>query len=262
MNKITNVFALLALFFTSACHISKSAEAEKPETNTETVLSAISPLPTPELKTDIKSSQIESLPSVWVGGISFENGVLSSDGVWSGGDDTPPDIPESQGGLKIGTSYEVDVMNCGGFLGSAKVMFVKEGGFPPDWLLKFVPETIAADAAEKVRVCKENSETISSDAFAVMPRNTKRQSVKIGKVNTKKIFASLPKEIKENLNKYSKDLREKNNLSLKTDNWTDIDGDGNIDLLEVSGRCGDFKCGSILYLVKGKWIKIGHWTPA
>lgn len=259
MNKITKILAVFVLFWVSACPISKSAEAEKSETATKILVSENSPAPTPVLKTETKLPQINESPRVWVGAIFLDNETLNGDGVWSGGDATPTDLPKSQGGLKLGTSYEVDVMNCAGFLGSAKVVFAKEGGFPPNWLLKFNTETIAADAKEKIKTCRKNSDASSSDAFAIAPQNAERRNIKIGKIDTKKLFASLSEDTQKWLkNKYASAVHKSGDLSLEEDHWTDIDGDGKIDLVfAFTNYDEEHSSGVIMMLVNGKWKDIG-----
>lgn len=264
------ILVLSSLIFISGCNYSTNVNAQKAETVNQ-IVTTNTPINS-SLEQDTNFSKSDSkLPRIWVGLISSDNGSInSSNVVWTAGDDTAPDIPESEGGIKIGTEYDVDIMNCGGYLGSGKIAFVEEGGFPPNWSLKFTSETIAADAVEKVEQCDGNPQDkfVDGEAFAIAPQNANRQNNKIGKVDTRKLFASLPGEIKKQLNnKLNAKTREKNNLSLTYnslpgDKWTDIDGDGNIDLIELSINCGEYKCGLIMYLVDGKWIKIGEVQPA
>ena len=265
------IFALLSLLSALGCNVSKNVDAQKQKVGGE-IVTANSPADS-NLKQNVNSSKFDSeLPRVWVGFISSDSGhINSSNSVWTAGDDTPPDIPESEGGIKIGTEYDVDIMNCGGYLGSGKIAFIKEGGFPPNWSLNFSPETIADDGLKKIKQCDYNQKDGFADgeAFAIAPQNRNRQSIKIGQIDTRKLFASLPTEMKKLLNdKYNVKTREKNNLSLTNnlsipgDNWTDVDGDGQIDLIELSINCGEYECGLILYLLKGKWIKIGEVQPA
>ncbi len=146
-------------------------------------------------------------------------------------------------------------------MGSGKIAFVEEGGFPPNWRLKFTPETITTDGVEKIHQCDADQKDglIDSSAFAVTPRNEDRKTIKIGKVDTKKLFASLSKDTQKWLNnKYGSDIREKNNLSLKNDNWTDIDGDGKIDLVfAFTNYDEEHSSGAIMLLVNGEWKDIG-----
>lgn len=169
------------------------------------------------------------------------------------------------------TSIKVDIMNCAGYLGSGIAQY--DSGRGTGWKIQeILPETEAADSSEKIKQCSgknvsEDESFIMGNAFAVESQTDERSNIKISEVDTRRLFASLPEDIRNWLNDKSNlgesGTREKDNLSSSShDNWTDIDGDGEIDLIEVSANCGKYECGAILYLVKGKWIKIGSWIPA
>ena len=156
-------------------------------------------------------------------------------------------------------------MNCAGYLGSAKIALVE--GL---WKLTFIPETVSPDAQEKTAACKQPIDGGNNPAFAVAPRDSNRKNIKIGNVDTRKLYASLPdtkrKWLEEEKKIYKTNPefrdREKGNLTLRQDDWTDTDGDGKIDLVSISAVCekGDSEgtsCSSILMLIDGKWIKVG-----
>jgi len=59
-------------------------------------------------------------------------------------------------------------------------------------------------------------------------------------------------------NKYASDIHKSGNLSLKEDNWTDINGDGKIDLVfAFTNYDEEHSSGVIMLLVNGKWKDIG-----
>ena len=267
MNKITFILFLLSLTIVPACNVSTNAGAEPSasnNSNAEVLRNNVSEADTPQLKFhQINSKQ----PLVWTAAISFNNGTVESDGFFSEGDAVEAEFP---GGAKLGTVIEVDVMNCGGFLATGKITYIDEDGekgFPAGWKLKIVPETLAADAQEKIKMCHFAAEfPYLSNVFAVAPRNDKRKNIKIGKVDTRKLFASLDTETKQRANMPHKEIiREKNKLTLSNDNWTDIDGDGQIDLVKMSAACSiesAYTCSSLLLLINGNWKEIGFITPA
>ena len=96
------------------------------------------------------------------------------------------------------------------------------------------------------------------------------QKKKIGKVNTKNLYDSLAQSIAE-MKKAEKSADEitpqikgtKGDLSLQDDNWTDLDGDGQIDLVSFHDTPCDEKdtCTWIFRLVDGKWKEIGYIFP-
>jgi len=172
------------------------------------------------------------------------------------------------------SGVEVDLMNCGGYLASGRLYSSDEkSNFPPpNWRLKIALATIAKDVEAKIKKCSFYSmeqiaagEKFTSPVFVVAPQKDTRRNITVGEVNTKEIFRSLPKEIKEILN--SKVAlaagRTKDDLSiLQNDNWTDLDGDGQIDLIDVSIPNEKQSSGMVLLLVKGKWQVISRTQPA
>lgn len=178
--------------------------------------------------------------------------------------------------FKARGGIDVDLMNCGGYLASGRLTgSVDSTSSVPDWNLKISPETIAEDAEAKIKKCDANNyegadittkDPALSNAFAVTPSNKKRREIVIGDTDTKKVFASLPKVTKEWANskvniEYWK--REKSNLTLGRDNWTDLDGDGKIDLVSIFAYTDEeHGSGAVLLLVKGKWKEIGSSQPA
>ena len=265
---IRAIFAvfLLGLAVLSGCEGATNVGAQKnvSNSNTEILVSNVGGAETPLPIHQIKTKQ----PLIWVGAVWLNEAALESPGYFSGGDAVDEEFP---GEIALGTTVEVDVMNCAGFLATAKITYTdiipgKEKGFPPGWHLKVVPEKVASDMQEKIKTCGYDSKSPDyGEAFAVAPPDDKRKNIKISEIDTRKLFSSLNKETKVMANTTEKYVgREKNNLTLKNDSWTDIDGDGQIDLVEVSGNCGnkDYTCTLVFLLINGKWKEIGNIGPA
>lgn len=270
MMKYTFFFAVSLLFVFSVCSCSSgtmtvksSPNAEKtPIANTNAMVNSNNVTKTKSFDlTKIKSEH----PLVWVGAVSFENETLSSENVnWTLGDEAVEEKIEKD------EVIIVDIMNCAGYLGSGSISYsTKIENIVPEWRLTFSIQTVASDALDKIKKCSktppDNEAFQSSEAFAVAPTNDQRKNIKTSKVDTQKLFASLPADVKKWLNS---DInvkiweRPKNNLSLISDNWTDVDGDGQIDLIQVYGyNDEEHGHGIILYLDKGKWKEIGGISP-
>lgn len=245
-------------------HLNVEAE-DKSSLPANTTLPAKKVIPTPT--PDFKVSKVESkLPLVWIGGFEEESlRVPKANGnVWNNGNYNEDNHPEY---TRIGTSIEVDIMNCAGYLISGRLNNVDLLG----WRLETIPETAARDAAKKLKQCAGSDKKFpDNDAFAVAPQNKNRKDIKIEAVDTRKLYASLPRKSREWLEenkkiyKFSSSYRrkEKKNLTLRDDNWTDTDGDGKIDLVEISAVCDKddsegTTCSSILMLINGKWVEVG-----
>lgn len=272
-NDVISVFLLINLLLVSACssdrHIiagtddnlslKENRSNTVPINNTNTLQN--------QDKTS-KLSKVESKqPLVWIGTVSAENmeAAKANGNVWSNAK-----LDDDEKYNKIGTAVEVDIMNCAGFLISGKLKKEDDYG----WVLETMPGTAAEDAVNKIKQCDPDSDSRfpNGNAFAVAPRDNERQNIKIGKVDTRRLFASLPEKEKKWLNKKLNLPREfqreeKANLTLRDDNWTDLNGDGEIDLLMLTTVCraddseGD-ECGRVFLRAKGKWVEIGSTMKA
>lgn len=170
------------------------------------------------------------------------------------------------------SGIEVDLMNCGGYLASGRIYSSDEkSNFPqPNWRLKIEAATIAKDVESRIKKCspyvaeKSAEDVFSSEIFAVAPRKETRKNITIGDVDTKKLFRSLPQTVQNSLNHKSaiEAGRVKDDLSIDRDNWTDLDGDGEIDLINVSVPNEKQSQGIVLLLTKGKWTIISRTQPA
>lgn len=216
-------------------------------------------------------------PMVWAGSVDFEDGKIKSEVIWSFDEAEianaeNPQIPHNRFRnhdypfVEKNEVVMVDVMNCAGYLGSGKISYKTINDSMFEWKLTFIKETIAPDALEKAKRCNftSKSEFISSGAFAIAPQDNKRKAIEIGKVDTKKLFSSLSKETQKWLkNRYGSKVHKSGELSLDSDDWTDIDGDGRIDLIKVwTDTDEEHSRGLILMLINGKWKEIYSDVPA
>ena len=145
---------------------------------------------------------------------------------------------------KRDVGFEVDVMNCGGYLFSAVITYRYDERFKENLSsYRIMPETVAADAEQKIIHCSRSitDESISpySDTIMIAPRSSKRQNVNSENIDTKSVAASLPQEVRQWLNLKTKQNCEreiKNDLSIEEgDFWVDTEGDGKIDWVEIKG---------------------------
>jgi len=122
--------------------------------------------------------------------------------------------------------------------------------------------------------------------FGIAPKNSKRKNIKIARVDTKKLYKALLKDIDQAVaeakrtgksakinDKAEVDIPEeeqesligepKAKLLLEDDNWTDMDGDGQIDLIEFhDSPCSEKQtCTSIYQLIGGRWKEIAYIYP-
>ena len=195
--------------------------------------------------------------------------VLSSVGVRNGrielNDFWGHEENDDEAKLYPADNVEIDIMNCAGYLGSATTTYRMEGGMRK---AKLIEKTVAKDAVEKIKQCESNNEMSGNKVFGIAPRDDKRKSIKINKVDTKKIYNSLIKDVTE-LKKIADSEKDtmaeitgaKGKLSLGEDNWTDLDGDGQIDLIEFHDTpCENENdtCTWIFRLIDGKWKDIDY----
>lgn len=237
------LFALLASG-TNLCGPAASQKIDPPPA------ANISPTPLAEKSVPVQVKDI----SVWSGAVSVINVVEGTDPnvVWVNDELNEPELQ------KTGSFADVDVMNCGGFIASGKMARNERG----EMRLKIAPGNYAADAADKIKQCAEREESeekfITSKAFAVAPGNAQRKVIKTAKVVTKKVFESLPADARESHGKKRIDL------SQMTDIWADLDGDGTIDIVEISATSEEESGRGVILLrgTGGTWKRIGSTGPA
>ena len=195
-------------------------------------------------KVDVQS------PLIWYGEISDEDltakGKIQKNTNYAMLTKSPLDRLES--------SFEVDVINCAGYLYSAVMSkHLYEIGETPEerWQYEVLPDSIALDASAKIKRCdafqnEKPNEIVSSDALAIAPRDKNRRNIKTENIDLNKLFSSLPNSAKELIDPNTKERNAESKLKEKlmigasdnwvnTDNWIDFDGDGEIDFVKVVG---------------------------
>ena len=159
---------------------------------------------------------------------------------------------------QTGKSFEVDVLNCGGYLFSAVVTnFYDAESKEEAWEYRILPDSVAVDAKTKFEQCSNSKidkadNYVSSGTLAIAPRDEKRRNIRTKAVDTRKLFASLPKDVRKWLDQDLKmpgqvanldglERQEKSNLSIKNgDDWIDFDGDGKTDFVNIAGINKEF----------------------
>lgn len=257
-------FILISLFFlflNLSCknQILSARENSKAEINKE--LSARSSDFTAN-KTPDKNLDKQKRLFIILGSISSENEKIELDGEFWGHDETADEAK-----LYPDNKVEIDLLNCAGYIASGTTTYkgvMRE--------VKLLPETISKDAVEKIKQCSTDAtgKIFSSKVFGISPIESSRKSIKLDKINSKELYTSLVKDIdsktiKNREGKIVFDIKKtKGDLSLTEDNWTDLDGDGEIDLVEFHNTpCEDEKetCTWLFQLINGKWKEINYISP-
>ena len=224
-------------------------------------------------------------PEILSGAVEILNGKLSfgnekNGSVWQNGDSRYGVVPVA---IPIGTIKEVAIVNCAGYLASAKAEKIRDEPFAEQadlysWRLKLILQSVAVDAAAKVKKCAAIQASEKPDlnrAFALFQfspdlKKTRVNLQAIGKPDLKRLYESLPDELKKWLKAGEEaegiEPRAKGAIDLKTDAWADVDGDGKVDLIEVYGVCsgardGDYSCTRIWRLIGDEWKEISFNTP-
>lgn len=247
------------------CDNSETAAVRKTNGQNDRVLTEETPENAPTRKPFDIASYKRRTPIVWVGRITLKrNGeIAESDFYWSLATDDSENNPID---VKPNEYVTVDLMNCGGYLGRAILLKdTTDVSRIPSW--KTEQAVFAANASWKIRQCDTtpSSEFMVSGAFAVAPTEDKRKSIVIGKADTQKLFQTLPKDVtnwrnsKVNIETWK---YPKNDLTISNDIWTDLDGDGSIDLIDIFGCHDEEHCSDILLMrLDGKWKNVGGVEP-
>lgn len=209
----------------------------------------------PSNSNSLNRTSLESKPLfVIVGEIGIHDGKIEVQGDFWGHDAT-----EDESKLYPDNKVSLDIMNCAGYIGSATTTYK---GVMRKVTLQ--TETIAPNAIEKIKQCSgsPNSEIPACKVFAVSADIGQRESIKIIKTDATKLYTSLRKDIKSKrpTNREGKTVPQirfkKKQMSMDDDIWTDLDGDGKIDLvLFYDSPCLIEKdtCTWIFRLVNGRW---------
>ncbi len=267
---MTQRMYITAAFFILILSVSSSACSHS---SSEKILDIKSPHNSSDANIELASQDIKPFdlsaykleyPLVWVGRISFDKKASKiEDFHWDfATDNATGKRPDFQPRKYV----EVDMMNCAGYLGKAKIYFNdKIEGIVPEW--RTIPVEIVSDISAKLNTCSKTTigEHLESGAFAIAPVIQSRSKISINTTDTKVLFATLPKKIKDWRNSrinteiwhYPKD-----DLSTQNDIWTDLDGDGTVDIVDVYGCRDEEHCYDILLMnIAGKWTNIGGVQP-
>lgn len=274
------LLSLIVLFISPACQRSAVVDSETiivATGNNDNKIRLNQPAQSPTPETKHSPVKIKSeYPLLWTATVRVRDFTDTEDPLkLSSYDENEYEKPldENSPYYQARSGIEVDLMNCGGYLASGRLYSSDEkSNFPPpNWRLRIAPATVVKDVEAKIKKCSiytteqvSAGEAFTSPVFAVAPLKDARRNINIGEVDTKKIFRSLPKEIKEILNaKVALAAgRTKNDLSGSQDDvWTDLDGDGQIDLIAVSIPNEKQSNGMVLLLVKGKWKVVSRTQP-
>lgn len=169
------------------------------------------------------------------------------------------------------TTFKMDIMNCFGYLGTAKVVF--HGLRHEAWTGELMPETDMAGLEQKMRRCVEepnsefNSKYLSNWVFFIAPTDEKRKQVQnVKNPDWKAIIPTIPYEWRKvaKLPMFPTDKQAKECV----ENWLDSDGDGKIDILvlcalneENTTESGSiWRYSRVLQMVNGRWRE--RWQTA
>ena len=269
MSKTISILLLSFLFTLSGCVSQSSMSLTNSSVGTNEKFSDSNNEIVQKISESSKSDK--QYPTVWtvVFDLNDFNNPDENLTVWSSQNDRYNKLLDKNSSLyKMNGGVEIDLMNCAGYLASGKIYVGKNKpeAESPNWLLKLFRETIAKDAEEKIKKCDVpfENKNISTDevafnqAFAVSPRNEQRKSIKISsKIDTQKLFDSLPENVKKEAKAsvVRNDFKQSDSsLNLINDNWTDLDGDGAIDLIQVLTD----KDATIFLLEKDGWKVVAN----
>lgn len=254
----TILFVLLTI---CACQPSTKNVAAKTEIPTQ--ISTQTPLP--EVEDELENEPVITdksgdIQMVFMGYLEFKDGKLVSDNDWAVG----------EGDLKIEKGITLDVMTCAGFVTQAKLKQWHGEGQDTDegyqWELEFITPNLNIAALEnKLKKCHTDDYRWTG-AFAIYPSKPERAKIEMTKTpDLKKVFDSLSTEDKKWVatDDQPKDKNSTQKDSVDIDEWTDSDGDGKIDLIQLSGTCnglpsGDLTCLKVLHLSGKTWKIVGE----
>jgi hypothetical protein len=197
---------------------------------------------------------------IFMGNLVLKNdGIISKDS-WS--------LGENSGEMEIKKGLTFDLMTCAGFVGQAKLKnwIGKDGesdkGY--DWEIELMSVGNFRENKNLLEKCRDDNGYVRT--FAVYPVKKEREKIQIkSSPDLETVFDSLPLKEKEWIASNDPEktgyLEEKKKVP-DIEAWTDSDGDGKMDLIEVKGNCngqpdGDLICMQILHFARNKWIRVG-----
>lgn len=168
----------------------------------------------------------------------------------------------------VGTTIEMDIVNCFGYLGTAKVTY--NGLQFKAWTAELIPETKVANITERLLRCVDNPNDeftrkyLSNSVFFVAPKNEKRKQIQ----NNKKpdwnvVFERIPYEWLK-IAKLPRRNASKKQIEACVGDWADSDGDGAVDLLSICAVNDEniteankpYEYMRVLQLVNGSWREV------
>lgn len=154
---------------------------------------------------------------------------------------------------------EIDIINCAGYLASAKLEYTSEGLGKAE----LIPDSKAADYIEKIQLCDyaPDDPYVSSSAYGVISNGMSRRNFKLENPDLSKTFLSLPWSVQVRVNEETKFGYHKALLLEDLNDWADTDGDGGIDVVSISTHClikGDI-CSQTLRWTGWRWAEISRY---
>lgn len=252
MKSLFILVAVLAVHF--SCAFSGEGEGRAVEYATQS--------PTPVVDEAIERSYLENdnivdrtgeIKAVFMGDLVYKSGKFVAGNDWAIGEDKDESL------FRKGMTF--DVMTCWGFVGKARLK-KRNTGIDDDgygWEMDFSPVNVPKANDDLLKKCGGDRDELR--AFAVYPSKRDRDKVRItGMPTLQPIFDSIPARDKKWI--ASDDDGPGNRKSPDIEAWTDVNGDGQIDLIEVKGHCngktdGDLICMQVLHYSNNKWNRVG-----
>jgi hypothetical protein len=168
----------------------------------------------------------------------------------------------------VKTTVEMDMVNCFGYLGTAKVTY--QGLQHQAWTAELIPETKIADVEKQLLRCVDDPNDeftrkyLSNSIFFVAPKDEKRKQIQYDKKpDWNLVFERIPFEWLK-IAKLPRRNPTKKQIENCIGNWADSDGDGVIDLLSICAVNDEnlTEAGSpyeymrVLQLVNGNWRQL------
>lgn len=198
---------------------------------------------------------------VFMGYLDVRNGKLVSDNDWSVGED--------HANIELKTGMQFDVLTCAGFNTQAKLKKYhgekNASGKGYEWEMEFIPDKISETDVNALTKCREK-ESNWIRTFAIYPSKAERQKIKIqSEPDLQKVFDSISAQDKKWIASNDPEntgYTDQKKKDPDIEAWTDSDGDGQIDLIEVVGNCngksdGNLICMQILHWTNNKWVRVG-----
>lgn len=229
---------------------------------------APSPTPKPDSSNESYLAENEDIVNrsgeiqmVFMGYLDIKTGKIISDNDWS--------IGEDHANIELKPGMQFDVLTCAGFITQAKLKKyhgeknASDKGY--DWEMEFISDKPSESNIIALTKCRDKQNNWIR-TFAIYPSNPERKKIKIqNEPDLEKVFDSISAKDKEWIasnDSKNADSMEQKKKEPDIEAWTDSDGNGQIDLIEIAGNCngkpdGDLTCMQILHWANGKWVRVG-----